>query len=570
MVSPEIRSGVDDGISLEAQLRKRYGASFLESYFSSKAISLGIDPQERIELPCFASLKPHLKDGITLRFVEWQNQGRADWRYVVTFSENRPGEKGKYFCHKVLRPEDGGKHWVQEVTKIETDQPLPLRDRVERSIRPSLETALQQRLGDSFCQEYCQAGFCSREEDDLKEFFKLRNYLPRGAQIKYLSNGQIDIPQVGMKGEETTLMEAYGKEFVAAYSQSKILRLNSLDDNTSQALPQFDLLKKSVIGKKRDLPFKYVEWVSSKGEPEFAYVFRWRTSRESTPRYHYRVVRPFTNRRGEIDLVSDFHTCLPSSFLEGKEDKVPRPCLVMEQTLGDQKLVQVLRVSDSVRGSFENVFIGLVDTNSNNCLVVNDLYPEVSFIQIPSLLKDKRTGIALSVRPVCYFSSLGLSKDLGFLRQYFSGKVNPAIFLGHELGHLADFRRVINEGEKACQKYRLSLESVFYTFFYPEMARTFIETVPLVFSGNPVSVIPGSLVLWANSVYKESLIGKEISADENLKLMVQAARENGVDLFGGMPDDQLPVVSRMILMRLARELNDFVTKQKIPNPLGRS
>lgn len=145
-----------------------------------------------------------------------------------------------------------------------------------------------------------------------------------------------------------------------------------------------------------------------------------------------------------------------------------------------------------------------------------------------------------------------------------TGRINPSVVIGHELGHNEDFQRVLQEGEKAYQKYKPSLGELLYTITLPSLVRGTLDTAPLALTGNPAPFITGSLIVAGNTIFGNALFEKEFAADRNVKVLIQSARENGVELMNGLPDNKLPIVTRMIYIRIANEVYKTFTKPRFP------
>lgn len=564
--SPEIN--IPQANKFDVQLRGRYGDGFLQSYRNSKVINTSGYDVKPPDFPYFSEAKPILENAQSLRFVEWKkDNGGIDWRYVVTTTEDRPVGGDKYICDKVFSYDPDNKRWIQETTHIESNKPLPMHERISKAVKGSLSSALQERLGLKFTTDYSQSGYVSEDKIAQLPFGEeLKKLLPKGnVRIKYLEEPELIIPRVAKLGEESTLIEAYGSNFHQAYNQAKSYRTENLPEEVKSQLPQYDQLEKNIIKGEKDLPFKYVEWIEKEGKANFAYVFNWWSESEGKKQYYYQVVRPNTDKQGKADLISTNHSFIPSPLEEKPTGERKESCYVIEQEKDGQSLIQVLRPSVSVKGGFEDVFIGVVDNATKKCLVFNEIYPEVTFVQTSD---KKRTlvygAITVSTKPVCYLSRLDLSEQSSFAHQMLTGRLNPSVVIGHELGHNEDFQRVLQEGERAYQKYRPSLSELLYIMVLPSLVQNIIDTAPLVLTGNPTPFIVGSLVVAGNTIFGNAFLEKEVAADRNVKVLVQSARENGVELMNGLPDNKLPIITRMILIRITNEMYKIFTKPKLP------
>lgn len=381
--SPEINVGVVN--NFDRQLRGRYGENFLQSYRTSRIFRPTDFESKSPDIPYFNEAKPILENIHSLRFIEWKkDNGKIDWRYIVTTTEDRPSGGNKYTCHKVFSYDGDNKRWVQEATQIESDKPLPMHERVNQAVKGSLSSALQDRLGLKFTTDYLQSGQVSEEKITQLPFSEeLKKLLPKGnVRIRYLEEPELTIPKIAKLGEESALIDAYGQNFHQAYNQAKSYRTEILSEEIKNQLPQYDQLEKNIIKGRKDIFFKYVEWIDRNGKANFAYVLHWCLEREGKKQHYYQVVRPHTDKYDKADLISTNHPFfLPSPLEEEPTRERKEPCYVIEQEKDGQSLIQVLRPSVQVKDGFEAVFIGVVDNTTRKCLVFNEIYPEVTFIQ---------------------------------------------------------------------------------------------------------------------------------------------------------------------------------------------
>lgn len=467
-------------------------------------------------------------------------------------------------CHKVFRYDSDNKRWIQEATQIESNEPLPMHDKVTHAVKGSLISAFQDRLGLKFTTDYLQSGYVDEDKISQLPFGdELKKLLPKGnVRIKYLEEPELKIPEVATLGEESALINAYGSNFHEAYNNSKSYRVESVSEEDKNQLPQYNQLEKYIIRGRKDLHFKYVEWIDEDGKANFAYVFKWRRKREGKEQHYYQIVRPHTDKHGRADLLSTNHPFIPSPLEEKPTRERKEPCYVIEQEKDNQRLIQVLRPSVSVNGGFEDVFIGVVDSTTGKCLVFNDIYPEVTYIQT----SDKKIAyygkITVETKPIFYLPRLDLSEQSSFLHQMLTWRLNPSVVIGHELGHNEDFQRVLQEGERAYQKYEPSLLEFLYFGLLPSLVQNTLKTAPLALTGNPTPFITGSLIVAGNTIFGNAYLEKEFAAERNLKVLIQSARQNGVDLMNGLPDNMLPVLTRMIL--IMNKVYKIFTKPKFP------
>lgn len=552
------------------QLRDRYGDKFLQSYRTSTAINLSALDIKPLDLPYLSELKKILENAHSLRFIEWKNdEGVIDWRYIVVTTEDRPADEGKYTCHKVFSYDGDSKRWIQEVAHIEAKDSLPMHDRVTKAVKGSLSSAFQDRLGFKFRMKYSQSGYVKMEETNRLPFGReLQKLLPKRGKvrIKYFEEPKLTIPKLAKSAEETSLIEAYGANFYQNYIHAKLYRIENVSAQDKSQLPQYNQFEKNVVGGRKYFTFKYVEWIDKEGGVNFAYVLKWWSKREGKKRYYYQVVEPHVDERGKADLISTYLPFNPNPLDEKPIGERKEPCYVVEQKRDGQVLIQVLRPSVEEKGGFEIVFIGVIDEKTKKCLVFNNIFPEVTFIQTSD---KKKTGIGgmitISPNPVCYLSRLDSFVHSNFAHQILTSAMNPSIVIGHELGHHEDFQRVMQKGERAYQKYLPSLGEYLYILTLPTLVKTTLSSAPLALSGNPTPFITGLLVVAGNTIFGNAFFDRELIADENIKILVQSARENGVELVNGMPDNLLPTVTRMMFVRITIiEMYKILKKPKLP------
>lgn len=475
---------------LDSQLRYKYGSNFLQSYYSSKNMRFDEVKSKPPQIPFFEKAKPILQNSSNFHFVEWQQEnGAIDWRYVVSSTEKTPDGKDTYMCHRSFRFDEKNNRWIQEITQIESLKQLPMHDKVSNAIKPSLSLAIQENLGLRFYTDFNQSG--TIDINKIEEYpmgIELKNLLPKGnVKVHYLEELTLEAPSVLTTiDSKKALTDAYGSNFEQAYTLAPTLNTMKLQDVDINQTPQLKKFMKEHAGNKFDIDFKFVNWIDENGANQSAYVIDWYSMREGQKRNYFEIEKISNNKDENTKPIKTYH-----SYLKDQKDKSSQsrkePVFVIEQEYGNQQLFQILRPSMEENGTFQNLFIGIVDKTSNKCLVFNDIFPEVTYI---SKQPDKKkvlthTKILTGQNPIITMPILDLEAESHhILKQVLSLRTSPTMTIAHELGHHAQ-----------------------------------------------------------SNIYHQETTDDEVSADRNVLLTIQIAREQGVDLYNGIPDNQIVLLN---------------------------
>ncbi|MBI4065397.1 hypothetical protein HY409_03440 [Candidatus Gottesmanbacteria bacterium] len=476
---------VDHVNHFDSQLRNIYGADFLQSYYASQNMRFEDTSYKSPDIPFFKEAKPILQNSSNFHFVEWQqDNGAIDWRYIVSSQEKIPGDDGTYTCQRSFRYDEGNKQWIQEVTQIETTKPLPMHDKVSRAVKPSLNSALSERLGAHFLSEFTRSDIidvATIEQHSMGR--EVKTLLPKGdVRVRYLNKPGVQSSALINVSRKNALTDTYGSNFEQAYEHAPTFIANNLTAENIHQLPQVKKFLKEHGGSKAKFEFKYVTWTDDTGANQTAYVIKWYSSREGQKRKFFEIAKLNSDKDGKPEFHITYYPFTTSpleEFLQPREE----PCWIIEQVCGDQHLVQVLEPSLDEKGAFRNIFIGIEDMTTKKCLVFNDIFPEATYItkQLDKKRVLSHVSILIDPNPIISLPILDLSTESHYvLKQVLTLRASPTMAIAHELGHYA-----------------------------------------------------------LRAIYRKINTGDEVAADSNVLLTIQVAREQGVNLYNGVPDNQI-------------------------------
>lgn len=478
----------------DSQLRSRYGANFLQSYYSSKNMRFDEVKSKSPEIPFFDKAKSILQNSSNFHFVEWQKEnGTIDWRYVVSSTEKTPNGKDTYMCHRSFRFDEKNNQWIQEITQIESLKQLSMHDKVAKAIKPSLSLAMQESLGLHFHTDFNQSG--TIDINKIEQYpmgMELKNLLPKGnIRVHYLDEPLFQPPVQKEENSSSALKKAYGENFEIAYENSPIIYTQQLKDIDSLYQP---ILKKFVKDEGNEVKhldhddeynIRFVKWIDNDGKNQSAYVIDWYSMKEGRKGRYFEIGQIKADKNGKNKLTRTYHTYTKDSKQESVQVR-KEPVWVIEQDYENQRLIQVLRPSVEDNQTFHNIFIGIEDKTTKKCIVFNNIFPEVTYIsKKPNRKNLYHVGIFGLVNPTLSLPILDLTAESNhILKQTLSLRTSPTMVISHELGHHAQ-----------------------------------------------------------SKIYHQENTDDEVSADRNVLLTIQSAREQGVDLYNGIPDSQIVLLN---------------------------
>lgn len=572
LVSPEIITSPN---KFEAKLRNQYGDGFMQGYYQAREYRpQAVAKEDQSKIPCFDLTGNILEGATSFKLVEWQGEnGRPEWRYVISALEPKPRGKEKYACLKVFNYDSQKKGWVQEVTEVDPRGPLTIYEKTKAAVKDSLAAAFQERFGLDFWQLYSQADQIPVNQitdwpmgEELKKFLPAKDF-----RLRCFDYLRVD-PNANLFPGKEVCLEAIGRHFREAYLGAKLIR-RSLVKSENQP-PLYEQLAGVIKNRQHEIhfdqdpAFRFVEWVDQAGRSQFAYVLETFALREGIKRPLLLVCQSHTNEKGEPDLLTSYHPYHNEASPVKPERPETEPYWVVEKEKGSHRMVQVLRPSQSFKGGFEIVFLGATSSQPAKCLVFNEIYPEVTYLYTPNISRDARIGKGTmwsSAFPVCYLSGMDLTEEKSFWGQEREGKIDPSIVVPHELAHNQDYAEIMARGEKEYQRYDVFFKELVHFGFLTFLANEVLLSVPKVLLGNPLFLIPTVALLLTNTKSQFPFLEKENIADRGARVLIQTARDQGVDLLGGMPDTSLPLITRTILARVLDQSYKLATTPRFPS-----
>lgn len=523
--------------SLTKSLSKHFGTNFIAGYHSP--INIRVENYESLKqiLPYFNEAKQLLKKGDSLKYVEWVSEkGINDWVYLTSSTEARPDKKGKYKCDKGYKYDDKDQTWFQVFTHIDTNnEPLLIHDEAKDAVKSSLNTAIINKFGVDFFNKYLQSQIIDPLKlPQLPLGEKLLKYIPKKKmQVRYLeSTEQRDHIVIR---ENAVFLQSYGLNFMLAYNSAPDLDIDKLIENPDQKPPLFDQLKKYVLDDGDFEGSRYVEWVNKEGKASFAYVVHW--FNENKKSHQFQIIKPFNNQMGETDLLSEYYSF--NSNQEGNDISFLRKqqqYYILEQENGNNRIVRIIKPNNSFKSGFEIEFIGVVDKKTNKCLVYNEIFDHVSF-------HLKKLGLIKSNADINSFT-----RNLNY--QFGGQIVKKAKDINANLsGEKAVYKH--NKEKRRSRKLWLAtyvLNLIEFEFLKLNFVQS-LENPQIYFNFNIDIYTLGISSFFALMASHNLTKSIENYAEDlgYLKLFIQSVRENGVDLFDGVPDDQLFILQKKLL-----------------------
>lgn len=556
----EIRGSVRPGENVA--LIGAYGSEFWQNLNSAR--DYHPDELENTGFPYRKDLKPLLKRAAGVRFVEYN--GGSDWRYVIDSQYDRPDGPGKYKVRAVYGREEEG--WRQEATLINLGEPtFALVDRVQNAVYDTTEDTIRQYLGQIFLDAYTlQNPIEGSQRKKLPDWKTLKRLVPRGATVRYLEGVRADNPLYAFPGEEGALGSFLSLEAVDAYKEAKKegkynFKWSEMSGRKSpEGLPGIKIIEGSGKWRERD-DFYFLTWKDQEGAERFAYVTPQHTEKSG---FDFHFLEVYTPKFGEGSEPGDFSI----SYLYYKPEGTPRDLVIdhayITETKNDRnRFIQILRPlgvggkADNTLGDFENVLLAAEDLTTGKTLNFSKIYPEARIVST-----RKKPGYYASVghpvTPVMHIKRWG---------------ANSPQLIGHETTHLARHHKAMEKGVE--ESVRLIWESnPFYStyiasIFALSMVADITNRSSEFFRKNPYLTwgVWGAYVLSFNTLLGDKpyrhIVGEE-RAENGGRLFIQAAREAGVDLVRGIPDQQLKILPDSALWNTTKVAVKVVTAPRLP------
>lgn len=512
-------------LSLPLALVKRFGPNFVDQYFHAKSLRYDEEKgRKQPELPYFEEADKVLKNSRNFRFIIW-NKGpnRPDWMYLTTEKERRPdGEGDEYTCYKGYKYDQKSKKWRQIFTHIGSYEELTLRDSINDAVYDSENEAIIDSLGMPMFEGFLGAQYINPDHlDRYPDGDRLKKLVAR----KKVRTGYMEMSVAqsnNLHGENVTMLRNLGPNFLKAYQGTRSLDVDAVKNGEIKP-PSFELLEKYVLKHADPYDIRFVEWVDNE-RVRHAYILKSTYEKDGLKRGEIQIVEPFVNDDHKPDLSSDYYSFFPEWGNHSAEHK-SRPFYVIEQDHDNLHFVQIVRPTGDKKKRFQIVFAGVTDRNTGKCLNFTRVFPKRDFYLSGSDMvkgKDVRSyGLRLS-------------------QESMNIEANNA---GERAVRINEDRKVSTYLVKI-----LTLINYIYLFesqrlgFQPEVLELMNKNIHL---NSWLTGIMGilSIIGGINIVHLLDLKSDQLG---NVKLMIQAAREKGVDLMNGMPDSDIPYFSQLI------------------------